>query len=304
MSAEPMSALPVAGPAQRSGLTAQILRPWGVRAAAAVLGVIMAVAVLAPWIAPQNPFDPAGFDLFDNLLPPLGRAMAGGVYPFGTDDQGRDIFSAILYGLRVSLIVAVTSAVVAITIGVLVGLVSAYLGGRVDALLMRIVDIQLSFPAVLIALVLVAILGRGLDKTILALIVTQWAYYARTVRGVALAEMGKNYIEAARVGGYGFGRILLVHLLPNCLAPVIAVVALQVGGAIALESTLSFLGLGVPITQPSLGLLIANGFPFLMSGRWWMSVFPGAALLLLVVSITILSDRVREVLRPSERGAG
>ncbi len=293
------------GAAAQTSIVAQIARPWAVRAAIATLTTILIGAALAPLIAPQNPFDPASFDLFDNLLAPGGKAMATGRhYLFGTDDQGRDIFSAILYGLRISLLVAVTSAAVAITIGVIIGLVSAYCGGRVDALLMRIVDIQLSFPAVLIALVLVAMLGRGLDKTIFALIVTQWSYYARTVRGVALAEMGKNYIEAARVGGYGFRRILFVHLLPNCLAPVLAVVALQVGGAIALESTLSFLGLGVPITQPSLGLLIANGFPFIMSGRYWMTVFPGIALLLLVVSITIVSDRVREVLRPSERGLG
>ncbi len=292
-------------PATRtSALLAQIARPWPVRVAMALLATILLGAALAPLIAPQDPFDPATFDLFDNLLPPGGRAASGGRYWFGTDEQGRDIFSAILYGLRISLLVAVTSAAVAITIGVIIGLVSAYAGGRVDALLMRIVDIKLSFPTILIALVLVAVLGRGLDKTIFALIVTQWAYYARTVRGVALAEMGKNYIEAARVGGYGFRRILLVHLLPNCLAPVLAVVALQVGGAIALESTLSFLGLGVPVTKPSLGLLIANGFTFVMSGRYWISVFPGLALILLVISITVLSDRVREILRPSERGAG
>jgi peptide/nickel transport system permease protein len=298
------SAPPTAASVVPAGLLRRILRPWSVRLAAGLLGFICVAAVLAPVLAPQNPFNPASFDLFDNLLPPMGQAATGGFYVFGTDDQGRDILSAILYGLRVSLMVAVSSAAAAISIGVGVGLISAYLGGRFDALLMRIVDIQLSFPAVLIALVLVAVLGRGLDKTILALIITQWAYYARTVRGVALVEMGKNYIEAARVGGYGFGRILFVHLLPNCLAPVIAVIALQIGGAIALESTLSFLGLGVPVTQPSLGLLIANGFPFLMSGRWWMSAFPGLALLLLVVSITVLSDRVREALRPSERGAG
>jgi peptide/nickel transport system permease protein len=269
-----------------------------------VLAAILIGAFGAPWIAPQNPFDPASFDLFDSLSRPGAPASTGGVYLFGTDDQGRDILSAILYGLRVSLLVAVASAAVAITLGTVIGLISAY-GGRVaDAVLMRIVDIQLSFPAVLIALVLIAVLGRGLDKTIIALVVTQWAYYARTVRGVALSELGKSYMEAARVGGYGFARVLFVHLLPNCLAPVLAVVALQVGGAIALESTLSFLGLGVPVTQPSLGLLIANGFPFVMSGRWWITVFPGLALLVLVVAITVLSDRVREVTRPTERGAG
>jgi peptide/nickel transport system permease protein len=295
---------PPAPRSQQASLAAQILRPWPVRLTTAVLASILIGAAFAPLIAPQNPFDPAGFELLDNLLPPGGKAMSGRLYLFGTDDQGRDIFSAILYGLRISLLVAVTSAAVAISIGVIIGLVSAYVGGRLDAFLMRLVDIQLSFPAVLIALVLVAVLGRGLDKTIFALIVTQWSYYARTVRGVALAEMGKSYIEAAHVGGYGVRRILFVHLLPNCLAPVLAVIALQIGGSIALESTLSFLGLGVPITQPSLGLLIANGFPFIISGRYWITVFPGLALLLLVVSITILSDRVREVMRPSERGLG
>lgn len=269
--------------------------------AALILAAIVFIAVFAPWITPQNPHDPADLNLLNSLLPPGSTGFDGETFWLGTDDQGRDIASAIAYGLRISLTVAVVSTVVAIVLGTLIGLLSAFAGGRVDALLMRIVDIQLSFPAVLIALVLVALLGRGIDKTIIALVVVQWAYYARTVRSVALSEMRREYIEAAYTLGFSRGTILLRHLLPNCLAPVTVVAAAQIGGAVSLEATLSFLGLGVPVTRPSLGLLISNGFQFMFSGRYWVSFGPGMALLVLVVAINVLADRLREQMNPRNR---
>jgi peptide/nickel transport system permease protein len=267
--------------------------PWAAVAAVLLLVMVLA-AITAPWITPQNPHDPAQLDLLDSLQKPGTAAGAGFTFVLGSDEQGRDMLSAIVYGLRVSLFVAVTSALVAMTLGALIGLAAAFFGGRFDALAMRVVDLQLGFPAVLIALVLVALLGRGIDKTVIALIVVQWAYYARTVRGVALAEMRREYIDAARVLGLPRWRILLQQLLPNCLAPVTVVAAAQVGGAIALEATLSFLGLGVPVTQPSLGLLIANGFQLMFSGRWWVSFAPGFTLLLLVVCVNVIAEALRE----------
>lgn len=271
--------------------------PWAALAAF-VLALMLLGALAAPWIAPQNPHDPAQLDLLDALQKPGTASMAGFTFTLGSDEQGRDVASAILYGLRISLFVAVTSAVVAMSLGALVGLVAAFRGGRFDAIAMRLVDLQLSFPAVLVALVLVATLGRGVDKTVFALIAVQWAYYARTVRSVALAEMRREYVDAAFVLGLPRWRILLVHLLPNCLGPVTVVAAAQVGGAIALEATLSFLGLGVPVTQPSLGLLIANGFQMMFSGRWWISFGPGLALLVLVVCVNVLAEHLRERFDP------
>jgi peptide/nickel transport system permease protein len=270
----------------------------GATLAVAVLLLIVAAAVLAPWAAPQNPHDPAQLDLLDSLQPPGALAGSGIRFWLGSDEQGRDMLSAVLYGLRISLFVAVTSALVAMSLGAMAGLTAAFAGGRVDALLMRLVDLQLSFPAVLVALVLVATLGRGLDKTVIALVAVQWAYYARTVRSVALTEMRREYIDAAWVLGLPRRQILLQQLLPNCLAPVTVVAAAQIGGAIALEATLSFLGLGVPVTQPSLGLLIANGFQTLFSGRWWLSMAPGLALLLLVVCVNVIAEALRERFDP------
>ena len=222
----------------------------------------------------------------DGRLPPGSSAGGGGTFWLGTDDQGRDMLSAILYGLRISLSVGVTSTVIALAIGLAAGLAAAYFGGRTDTLIMRIVDIQLSFPAILIALILLAVLGQGVDKIIVALVTVQWAYYARTVRGSALVEKRKEYVEAARCLALPPPRIVFRHLLPNCLPPLIVVATVQVAHAIALEATLSFLGLGLPITEPSLGLLIANGFQYLLSGKYWISFFPGVALLLTIVAST------------------
>lgn len=219
-------------------------------------------------------------------------------YWLGTDAQGRDMLSAILYGLRTSLSVGVLSGVFALIIGMSAGLTAAYFGGKVDAVIMRIVDLQLSFPAILVALMLLAVLGRGVDKVILALIIVQWAYYARTARSAALVERRKEYIEAAQCLALSTRRIIFFHLLPNCLPPVIVVGTVQVANAIALEATLSFLGIGLPVTEPSLGLLISNGFDYLLSGRFWISVYPGVALLITIVAINLVGDRLRDVLNP------
>ena len=216
----------------------------------------------------------------------------------GTDDQGRDMLSAILYGLRISMAVAVASVVIALGIGTFLGIYAAYRGGRVDALIMRVVDLQMSFPTILVALILLAILGPGLLNVMLALVIVQWALYARVARSVALAEQGREYVEAARSLGFSTPRILLGHVLPNCTPSLIVIATLEVGHAIALEATLSFLGLGLPITEPSLGLLVSNGFQYLLSGYPWISVLPGIAILYAVLSINLVGDQLRDVLNP------
>ncbi len=265
---------------------------------AGLLGVIIATALLAPLISPQNPYDLAQLDIMDARLPPGSSSPGGGTFWLGTDDQGRDMLSAIFYGLRISLMVGVTSTVIALTIGLAMGLTAAYFGGKTEAVIMRIADIQLSFPAILIALILLAVLGQGTFKIIAALVTVQWAYYARTVRSAALVEKRKEYVEAARCLALSPPRIVFVHLLPNCLPPLVVVATVQVAHAIALEATLSFLGLGLPITEPSLGLLIANGYQYLLSGKYWISFFPGIALLLTIVSINLVADQLRDVLNP------
>jgi peptide/nickel transport system permease protein len=283
--------------------------PW-VRAAAefaesrlalfglALLALLTVAALAAPWISPQNPYDLAQLDIMDSQLPPGMHSESGKTYWLGTDDQGRDMLSAILYGLRISLTVGVTSTVCALVIGLALGLAAAYLGGWVDAAIMRLADIQLSFPAILIALILLAMLGQGVGKIIVALVTVQWAYYARTVRSSALVERQKEYLEAAQVLALPRSRIVFRHLLPNCLPPLIVVATVQVAHAISLEATLSFLGLGLPITEPSLGLLIANGFQYLLSGRYWISFYPGVALLLAIVAINLVADQLRDILNP------
>ena len=260
---------------------------------------ILAVAVLAPVISPQNPYDLAQLDVLDSRLEPGARSGDGKqVFWLGTDDQGRDMLSAIFYGLRISLGVGVSATLCALALGLALGLAAAFLGGRVDTLIMRVADIQLSFPAILIALILLALLGQGIDKIIIALVAVQWAYYARTVRSAALVERSKEYIEAATGLALPPSRIVFRHLLPNCLPPVIVVATVQVAAAIALEATLSFLGLGLPIPEPSLGLLISNGFTYMLSGKYWISFFPGVALLATIVSINLVGDQLRDVLNP------
>jgi peptide/nickel transport system permease protein len=266
-----------------------------------LLVVIVLAAVAAPIISPQDPYDLAQLDVLDSKLAPGEPSMSGKAYWLGTDDQGRDMLSAIFYGLRISLAVGATSTVIALAIGLAVGLAAAYFGGWVDALIMRIADIQLSFPAILIALVLLAVLGQGVGKIIFALVTVQWAYYARTVRSSALVERRKEYIEAAHVLALSRPRIVFRHLLPNCLPPLIVVATVQVAHAILLESTLSFLGLGLPITKPSLGLLISNGFQYLLSGTYWISFYPGLALVLSILAVNLVADQLRDILNPRLR---
>jgi len=274
------------------------------RLAMAGLGLLVALvglALFAPLLSPQNPYDLAQLDVLDSKLAPGERSSTGGTYWLGTDDQGRDMLSGILYGLRISVGVGVASTGLALSIGMVFGLLSAYFGGWLDAIIMRVVDIQLSFPSILIALILLAVLGQGVDKIIIALVAVQWAYYARTVRSAALVERQKEYVEAAKVLALGEARVVFRHLLPNCLPPLIVVATVQVAHAIALEATLSFLGLGLPVTEPSLGLLISNGFQYLLSGKYWISFYPGVALLLTIMAINLVADQLRDVLNPRLR---
>jgi peptide/nickel transport system permease protein len=259
---------------------------------------IAILAIFAPWIAITDPYDLATVTIMDSRLEPGQQMMTGATAVLGTDGAGRDMVSAMLYGLRISLGVGAGSGIIALTIGVIVGLVAAYFGGKTDTFIMRVVDMQLSFPAILVALVLLVTLGKGIDKTIIALVVVQWAYYARTIRATAMVERRKEYIESAVCLGLSKHRIMFRHLLPNCLAPIIVVGTVQIAHAISLEATLSFLGLGMPETEPSLGRLIANGFEYIMSGKYWISIYPGIALLVTIVSINLVGDRLRDVLNP------
>lgn len=260
--------------------------------------IIVLAAIFAPFITPQDPYDLSKLDLMDSRLEPGEVGMTGITHWLGTDSQGRDLLSAIVYGLRISLGVGVAAGAVALIVGTSVGLTAAFFGGRVDTIIMRLVEFQLSFPAILIALIMLAVLGQGIDKIIIALVAVQWAYFARTVRSAALVERRREYIDAARCLGLSNRRIMFGHLMPNCIAPLIVVATVQVASAIALEATLSFLGLGMPVTQPSLGLLIANGFEYILSGRYWISTYPGIALLITIVSINLVGDRIRDVLNP------
>ncbi|MFT5174035.1 MAG: peptide/nickel transport system permease protein [Gammaproteobacteria bacterium] len=262
------------------------------------LVVIVFIALFAPWLSPQDPYDLAVVSIMDGRIEPGGEMFSGQIALLGTDGAGRDMLSAIFYGLRISLGVGISSGIIALFVGMTLGLAAAYFGGRIDTVIMRVVDLQLSFPAILIALILVAVLGKGIDKIIIALVVVQWAYYARTIRASALVERSKEYMEAANCLALPHARILFRHLLPNCLPPMIVVATLETARAIALEATLSFLGVGLPQTEPSLGLLISNGFEYMMSGKYWISMFPGIALLLTIMTINLVGDQLRDVLNP------
>ena len=265
----------------------------------ALLLFVLATALVGPFVVPQDPYDLKVLDVMDSRLPPGEKSSDGKLtFLLGSDQQGRDMVSAIVYGIRTSVLVGVSSTLVALAIGLSLGLWAAYQGGRMEAFIMRLVDIQLSFPPVLIALILLALTGPGLGKIIVALIAVQWAHIARITRSIALVERRKEYIEAVNCLGLSSRRIIFRHLLPNCLTPLMAVGALQVASAITLEATLSFLGLGLPPTSPSLGLLIANGSQYLMSGKYWISVFPGVALLVVIVAINLVADQLRDVLNP------
>lgn len=263
-----------------------------------VLVVILLIALFAPLLSPQNPYDLSSVNILDNFRLPGERGDDGMLFVLGTDEQGRDILSAVMYGLRISIAVGVVSTIIALVVGATLGLLAGFLGGRIEAIVMRVADLQLSFPPILLALILLALLGRGIGNIVIALVAVQWAYYARTTRSAALVERRKEYIEAATCLGLPTGRIMFRHLLPNCLPPLIVIAALQVASAITLEATLSFLGLGVPVTEPSLGSLIANGQQFLLSGKYWISFFPGIALVTTIVAMNLVADQLRDVLNP------
>lgn len=270
-------------------------------AALATIGLILFLALLAPLIAPQDPYDLTGLSLRDARRPPGHVGTGGYAHLLGTDAQGRDLFSAILYGLRISIQMGLAAGIAALLIGATLGLTAAYFGGRFESAVMRIVDLQLSFPAILLALILVALLGQGKAQLIAALVAAQYAYFARTAYGAATAERRKDYIEAAVATPLSDRRILFRHLLPNCMPPMIVVATVQIANSIALEATLSFLGLGLPVTEPSLGMLISNGFQYMMSGRYWISVYPGVALIILIVAINLVGDQIRDQMNPRLR---
>jgi peptide/nickel transport system permease protein len=266
--------------------------------ALAVVATIALVALSAPLIAPQNPYDLASLVLMDARRPPGFVGSGGYVHILGTDAQGRDLYSAILYGLRISIQIGVAAGTVALVLGAVLGTMAAYFGGRIEAFIMRIVDLQLSFPAILLALMLSALLGKGMTQLVAALVTAQYAYFARTAHGAAAVERGKEYVEAALSTPLPAHTVVFRHILPNCLPPLIVVATVQIANSIALEATLSFLGLGLPPTEPSLGMLIANGFQYMLSGRYWISIYPGIALIVLIVAINLVGDQVRDQLNP------
>jgi peptide/nickel transport system permease protein len=264
----------------------------------AVVVLAIAAALAAPLITPQNPYDQAQLALLDARLRPGAVGSGGYAHWLGTDAAGRDLFSAIIYGLRISLGVGAASGTIALAIGTAIGLLAAFRGGLVEAAVMRLVDLQLSFPAILLALVLAALMGQGFGQVVAALVAAQYAYYARTVHGAALAERRKDYVEAALGIPLSGRRVIVRHLLPNALPPLLVVASVQIANAIAIEATLSFLGVGMPTSEPSLGTLIANGYQFMLSGRYWISVYPGVALLLVIMAINLVGDRLRDIFNP------
>ena len=284
--------------------------PVAVAAALALL-VLVGGAALAPWVAPHNPLDLASLNLMDSRIPPVWDAEGQWTFPLGTDDQGRDILSGILYGVRISLVIGVGAVLFAVVVGIAAGLLAGYAGGAVDAVLMRIADIQLTFPAILIALLVDGVVTAALPQEmherlkvqvlIFSIGISFWPQFARTVRGSTLVERGREYVMAARVIGLSSGRIMLTHILPNVLGPVFVIGTLTLGLAIVTEATLSFLGVGLPPSSPSVGTLIRIGNDFLFSGEWWMTIFPGLALVLLVLSINLLGDWLRDALNPRLR---
>lgn len=266
-----------------------------------ILALFVLAAITAPVLAPQNPYDMLQILGWEASSPPGTMSGNGYRYLLGTDGLGRDIASCILYGLRISLMVSVVSAAAAAAIGLTLGVVAAYFGRWVDAVIMRAVDLQLSLPTMLVALIAIVTLGPGVDRIILALIIVQWATYARVVRSVALSEAGKPYVDAVRTMPLSHGRIILRHLLPNSIAPAITLLPIEIGHAVALEATLSFLGLGVPMDQPSLGSTVANGFQYLLTGQYWISLFPGFALFALIAAINFAGEDIRRLWDPRSR---
>ena len=275
--------------------------------AAVVAAVCIFSALFAPWVAPHNPFDLATLELSDARLPPAWEDGGERKYPLGTDDQGRDILSAIMYGARISMLVGLASVVLSVIVGVSLGLLSGFVGGKIDAFIMRVCDVMLSFPSILIALLIDGV-GRAMFPNahdtlafavlVLAIALPGWVQYARTVRGSTLVERNKEYVQAARVTGVAPLRIMRKHVLPNVMGPVLVLATIQVATAILTEATLSFLGVGVPPTRPSLGTLIRIGNDFLFSGEWWITIFPGLMLVLIALSVNLLGDWLRDALNP------
>ncbi|MCX7201339.1 MAG: ABC transporter permease [Burkholderiales bacterium] len=266
--------------------------------ALAVLVLIMFSALAAPLITPQDPYDLSKLVLNDARRPPGFVGSMGFTHWLGTDAQGRDLYSAILYGLRISLQVGLMAGAIAFAIGASLGTLAGFAGGRTETVIMRIIDLQLSFPAILLALVLAALLGQGKWPLIAALVTAQYAYFARSAYGAASSERSKDYVEAALSTPLSSARVAFLHVLPNCMPPLIVVATVQVANSIALEATLSFLGLGMPVSEPSLGMLIANGFQYMLSGRYWISIYPGIALIVLIVAINLVGDQIRDQLNP------
>ena len=278
--------------------------------AAAIAFVCVFCALFAHWVAPHNPLDLTTLELSDARLPPAWMENGSARYLLGTDDQGRDILSALMYGARISLVVGIVSVLISVVVGVLLGLIAGFKGGWIDAFLMRLCDVMLSFPAILVAL-LIAGVGRAMFPNaneslafgvlIVAISLTGWVQYARTVRGSTMVERGKEYVQAARVTGVAPWRIMLKHVLPNVTGPVLVLATIQVATAIITEATLSFLGVGVPPTSPSLGTLIRVGNDYLFSGEWWITIFPGVMLVLIALSVNLLGDWLRDALNPRLR---
>lgn len=264
----------------------------------ALIITLLVLALIAPLITPQDPYDLASLALRDARRPPGYVGTAGYMHWLGTDAQGRDLFSAILYGLRISIEMGVLAGTIGLVLGASVGTMAAYVGGRTEAVVMRLIDLQLSFPAILLAFVLAALLGQGKMQLVAALVAAQYAYFARTAHGAAAAERHKDYVEAAFSTPLPAWRVVLRHILPNALPPLIVVATVQIASAISLEATLSFLGVGLPPTEPSLGMLIANGFPYMLSGRYWISIYPGIALILLIFSVNLVGDQIRDQMNP------
>ena len=273
--------------------------------------ICVIAALCAPWLAPHNPFDLRTLNLGDSLSPPSWVAGGKPAFLLGTDDQGRDVLSAIMFGARVSLLVGIASVAFALVLGVSLGLVAGYVGGKIDAFIMRVADVQLSFPAILIALLIDGVFRVALPRDahdqlavfvlVLAIGLSNWVQYARTVRGSTMVEKNKEYVQAARVIGVAPLGIMARHLLPNVMGPVLVLATINIATAILTEATLSFLGVGVPPTQPSLGTLIRIGNDFLFSGEWWITIFPGVALVIMVLSINLLGDWLRDALNPKLR---
>jgi len=285
----------------------------GAAAAALLLGIVALVCLFAPLIAPQDPFDLAGIDLLDAELPPAWREGSDPRFLLGTDAQGRDLFSAILYGARISLLVGILAVGIQASIGVPLGLLAGYFGGRVDSLVTRMADIQLSLSTLMMAIIVMALFRAGLGGEalsrfavpllVLVIGLAEWPVFARTARAATLVEAAKDYVRAARAVGSSDRAIVQRHILPNILSPLVVIATTQVAGAIMAEAALSFLGLGMPVTKPSLGTLIRSGYDLMFAGAWWVTVLPGLVLIIVLISVNVLGDALRDLLDPRRRAS-